>query len=120
MRTSVERTSGAFRREVHGKMQKMECAAESVPVAPAKSLRLARRLCEVSGMHGSHPRLQPVAWTLLSNGVKLTPTKGRKVARVLLAGGRAELLGADNVVGMDTGFVGSDSSLCTTARTFNF
>ncbi|HLL72769.1 MAG TPA: ATP-binding protein [Pyrinomonadaceae bacterium] len=76
------------------------------PAAEAKSIRLVARYGRNVGMVSGDPdRLQQVVWNLLSNAVKFTPEGGSVEVSLKRAGEQAELVVADNGLGISADFL---------------
>jgi signal transduction histidine kinase len=85
----------------------VDAAIESArPAADAKGVSLTRHV-EVADLtvHGDPRRLQQVAWNLLSNAVRFTPSGGRAEVTLTRAGDQAELRVADTGCGISPEFL---------------
>ncbi len=83
-----------------------EAAVDSVrPIAEAKGVTLEWQRRSLGLVLGDPDRLQQVAWNLLSNALKFTPSGGRVTAEVTAHETCAELVVADTGVGIAPEFL---------------
>jgi signal transduction histidine kinase/ActR/RegA family two-component response regulator len=76
------------------------------PAADAKQIRIETSFDRtVAAVSGDPQRLQQVAWNLLSNSIKFTPTGGRVEARLESRDGKAALVVRDTGKGIDPAFI---------------
>ena len=85
----------------------IEAAIDTIrPAAAARAIEIAAVLDPRAGpVSGDPGRLQQVAWNLLANAIKFTPTGGRVEVRLARLGDHVELSVQDNGAGIPPEFV---------------
>jgi len=80
--------------------------AQTVPLAQARQIQLVADLAGgVDPVRADADRIQQVAWNLLTNAVKFTPSGGRVLVRLHRAADRMELQVSDTGIGIEPEFL---------------